>query len=918
MKKTYAVVDIETTGTDAATDRIIQFGCVLVEDGEIVTRFATDINPDKGISKQIQTLTGITNQRVRQAPFFEDVAETIFNLLEDTIFIAHNIFFDYTFLSNELTRCGMPPLTIPGIDTVELAQIFLPTSLSFRLSDLSTELGLAHRNPHQADSDAEVTAQLFLRIEQKIRSLPLVTMEKISRLTEHMAFQTGDYLQDLFDEMAHQPKELSEDLQIVQGIALKKKSVALFEETYYGNKAYPRAKKAKERLYQDQLVFRREQSRLMNLVYDFFTKKTEKNTIVEAATGLGKTLGYLLPMSYLASPEKPLVISTASLLLQEQIITHDLPLLNRLLDQPLQAVIMKSSRHYIDLVRYQQTLQKRTEHKQYSFYQMAVLVWLTQTETGDFDELNMTSLQHAFWRDVAHQGIETISPASPFYTVDFLRHREKKAKQSNVYVTNHAFLAHEGQRRSFQLPESPYLIIDEAHHLNRILEQVSTHQVSALNTKKHLNRLAETEAFDKWKRIAESDRSAAHMLDLLEDILTELVEDLLDLFETCKRLAANGKEPMISKEQLDQSSYEGEKLIQRVSLLYDEALQASQQVQAYFMSEKDRFSLKQQGQWGEFTDLYRKLERQKESFELFFEQWKSRYIHWLKEQDQSFHVQDLAASLLPETAWYQRYQQILYLGGTMKIGSDRRYFARRWGIPETALKVIPSPYDYEKQARLYIPTDGIAIQETSPEKYANYLSKLISQLAKKEKRPILVLFTSHDILNRVYHHMKVPLLNEGREVLAQGIGGSREKLLKRFLLSEDALLFGADSFWEGIDLPGEVLQILVVTRLPFENPQRLQVKARNDFLEQQGINPFFQESVPHAALRLRQALGRLIRSETDKGVMLLLDRRLITARYGGQLRKSLPKELPVVEAPFDEVLEELSDFLSSDKNPNNQ
>lgn len=102
-------------------------------------------------------------------------------------------------------------------------------------------------------------------------------------------------------------------------------------------------------------------------------------------------------------------------------------------------------------------------------------------------------------------------------------------------------------------------------------------------------------------------------------------------------------------------------------------------------------------------------------------------------------------------------------------------------------------------------------------------------MSENQQRPILVLFTSHDILNRVYQRVRVPLLNEGREVLAQGIGGSREKLLKRFLLSKDALLFGADSFWEGIDLPGDILQILIVTRLPFENPQRLQVKARNDF-----------------------------------------------------------------------------------------
>ena len=130
MKPIYAVVDLETTGTDPAIDRIIQFGCVLIQDGQVINRFATDINPDRRISKQIQNLTHITNQQVKRAPYFEDVAYTIYNLLTQTVFVAHNIYFDYHFLSQELIRCGMPPLEIPGIDTVELAQV-LPTEAAF-------------------------------------------------------------------------------------------------------------------------------------------------------------------------------------------------------------------------------------------------------------------------------------------------------------------------------------------------------------------------------------------------------------------------------------------------------------------------------------------------------------------------------------------------------------------------------------------------------------------------------------------------------------------------------------------------------------------------------------------------------------------------------------------------------------------
>ncbi|MDU5508929.1 helicase C-terminal domain-containing protein [Enterococcus gilvus] len=917
MKKNYAVVDIETTGTDPKTDRIIQFGCVLIENGKIVTHFSTDINPDQNIPAQIQTLTGITNQRTRKAPYFEDVAQTITNLLEDTIFVAHNIHFDYPFLSNELERCGMPPLTIPGIDTVELAQVFMPTSLSFRLKDLAEELHLVHENPHQADSDADVTAQLLLYLDSKIKELPIITVEKIVETADQMAFQTKNYLEECLKEMQEAPRPLSDELVIIRGLALRKKRVPLFSESYFGVKAYPRSRKAKEKIYHGELDFRKEQARLMNLVYDFFNKKDDKNILVEAATGIGKTLGYLLPMSFLATPEKPLVISTVSLLLQEQILSHDLPLINRLLDQPLQAVVMKSSRHYLDLERFYQSFEKETAQKQYTFYQMSVLVWLTQTETGDFDELNMTSLKHPFWQEVSHLGVHTLNPSSPFYQADFIHHRQKKLAQSNLVITNHAYLAQEDQRKIPQLPNSSYLIIDEAHHLNRVLEKVSTQNFNVLAIQRSFAHLFDQQTFAIWKKLIHKDKQSQHTLEILQDVLQELNEDLTDFYRIFKEEFPAEEERLLTKEMIDQLSLAGEHVLQRIKRLYQDALDLGDQLSGYFVRYKETFSIKEQAEWGDLQALLDNLTEQQTAFETFSEKWDARYVHWFNAKRKTFQVQDLEAALISQTKWYERYKQILYLGGTLKIGSDRHYFAKRWGIAETPLKIISSPYDYANQARLYLPTDTISIQSTSPDQYAQYIADVVRKMAGDQKRPILVLFTSHDILNRVYQRVRVPLLNEGREVLAQGVGGSREKLLKRFLLSNDALLFGADSFWEGVDLPGEILQLLIVTRLPFENPKRLQVKARNEYLASEGINPFYQEAVPHAALRLRQALGRLIRSDKDKGVMLLLDQRFITAKYGEKLRKALPKDLPIKQLPLEEILLEADQFLNSDKSDEN-
>lgn len=906
MKKTYAVVDIETTGTDPKHDRIIQFGCVLIEDDAIVSRLSIDINPDRQIPNQIRTLTGITNQRVKEAPYFEDVALTIYNLLADTVFVAHNIYFDYPFLNSELKRCGMPELDIPGIDTVELAQIFLPTSLSFRLGYLAEELELVHENPHQADSDAEVTAQLLLKLKAKMKSLPLVTLEAIEAQSEHLAFQTRSFITEVLEEVRAEPETLADDLQIVNGLALQKKTVALFEENYY-QPAYPRAKKNKVKLYQAKLTFRKEQARLMNLVYDFFQQTETKDLLIEAATGIGKTLGYLLPACFFATPEKPVVVSTASLLLQEQIMTHDLPLLNELMEQPLQGVVLKSSRHYINLARFYQTLQQSSEQKQYAFYQMAVLVWLTETKTGDFDELNQTNYNHPFWQDVCHYGSQTLVASDPFYEVDFIHYRDQCLRQSNLIVTNHAFLAQEDERAFPELPDTPYLIIDEAHHLNQTLSRQSTKVVDVATFQKLVHQLNEKEWFEQWQQLAQKDQHSQHALQLLQDIMTELAEDLTDFYHEVQQLITE-EDRILTKERFDQLTGSGEELLVRIEALYQDGVVLSEQLRAYFYQHQAGFSLVEQDQQAQFLRTTDRLKADQQAFQEFTEDFAAHYVHFVEPKKMRFGLQDLQADCLPETKWYQRFERILYLGGTLKIGRQRDYFQKRWGI-DAKLKVIQSPYDYGKQARLYVPSDSLDIQHAPAEHYAHYLAEAICKLAGYEQRPILVLFTSHDILQRVYQKVRGPMLQEGRELLAQGVGGSRERLLKRFLLSKDGILFGADSFWEGIDLPGEILQLLIVTRLPFENPKRPLVQARNAYLEEQGLNPFYQEALPHTALRLRQALGRLIRGEEDKGVMILLDARFLNASYANQLQKALPKELPIEAKPLDEILSAASEFL---------
>ncbi|EIB3066628.1 ATP-dependent DNA helicase DinG [Enterococcus faecalis] len=919
-KQVYAVVDLETTGTDPTSDRIIQFGCVLVQDGKIIANFATDVNPNQVVPKQIQSLTGISNTQVQKAPYFEDVAHTIYHYLEDTIFVAHNVHFDYNFLARELVRCGTPLLTIPAIDTVELAQIFLPTEKSFRLSDLSESLGLSHENPHQADSDAQVTAELLLLIQEKMKSLPLVTMEKIAELSQQTARETSAFIQQTYEQMKKQVTPLNPAYQVVSGIALRKKEVPLFEETFYQTSTYPKTKKAKEKLFGERFAYRAEQSRMMNLVYDHFTEGTTKDLFIEAATGTGKTLGYLLPMSYLATPEKPVIISTVSIVLQNQLVEKDLPLANQICQGKLRGIVIKSHRHYLDLQRFKATLNQPTPQKQYALYQMGVLVWLLETETGDLDELQLTNLNHLFWKEVTHRGLDFLSKKDELYEVDFLRHLYKKVAQSNVLIVNHAFLAQESLRKQPLLPESPWLIIDEAHHLPDIASRMASERVNSVILKKQVTHFIEKEQlFVALQQIFQQFSEEQRLVKVYQQGLLDFVDEWQDfLFELHRLFSKTQKridhqELLLTKERIDYLSAAGEKHSQTLQLLLQELLTIQSKLQQTIMSQLETFSLADRIVFVRLFQFFDEIERVHHCFTIYLDDWRPRWVKEYLPQNEDhglIEIHDLESSLLPETKWYPRYERIIYTSGTLKFGNNKKYLPQRLGLTEVTFKTLPTPYNYAENARVYVPEEAVAIQNASSYEMGQYISDTIEKLMAQEERSVLVLFTSHELLSTVYHQVQPRLLEKGQEVLAQGISGSREKILKRFSNGKTNVLLGADSFWEGVDLPGTALQLLIVTRLPFENPKRPLVQAKYAYLEAEGIQPFAQEAVPKAALRLRQALGRLIRSEEDRGALLILDRRLVTAKYGKRLIKAFPKGLSVKEAPMPEILEELKEFLN--------
>lgn len=931
----YSVVDLETTGTNFNHgDRIIQIGCVLVQDGEIINHFETKINPREKIPRSIVQLTGIEDKDVRKAPLFEDIAGTIYSLLAETTFVAHNVNFDFPFLNAELERAGYPSLSIPAIDTVTLSQILLPTAKSFRLRDLTSSLHIEHDHPHSAVSDAEATAELLTDLLKRIEQLPTLTLEKITQLKLNLPQQTAGVFDVELLRRRKSPQPLSEELYVSHGIVLHK-SRPITANGQREQHKYPSTKKAKEKLYGETLKLRPVQAKMMNSIYNNYTHDEPKNMIVEAGTGVGKTLGYLFPLSYVAYPDKKIVVSTATNILQQQIIDTSIAQLNKVLPFKMNSVIIKGNAHYIDIARFVHSLSVIEDSKLVQLLKAKILVWLLSTQSGDLDELNLNSQQSPYFTEIRHQGIRSLNPANVFYHDDFLVRREKRLHQADIIITNHAYLvAHaqelgDGTRR-------PYLVIDEAQHLSESILKRSrrTFNFQKLRTAVHIMSGLVNNGNDRnLTDIFAEQALGSYNVELLRGDLNA-VEEAVDLFQQAlyrQYMASATGNP--DNELIEQPLQNGQvmsllDISGPVMMKLEQAL-SSVQLHFYalshlFSSQPDRWLLSDRYLMSQFQSQLAKLIEADQTLNEFNETLQQQgeaaafWITICQSSEQS--ALQLSGGLLEATHYltknvYPYFAQPLFVGATLFTSPRSPYLYHQLDLERnnTLTRRFASPYNYKQNAKLLIAEDAPVPSAQNNSAYIKYLSDTIYQLTKNADYQTMILFNSLVMIEQVYSQLRETDLFDQRDILAQGITGNRDKILKQFSGGKNSILLGASSFWEGIDLPDSALELLIITRLPFDSPDEIMNRAHNKLLQQQGKNSFYHSELPKATMRLRQGIGRLLRTEDDHGVAVVLDPRLQTRRYGKTILSSLPTDLPVSGKKTAELISITQKFLQNGK-----
>lgn len=923
MTYKFVVVDLETTGNSAEKgDRIIQFAAVVVENGRIIDTFSSLVNPFKTIPPFIEELTGLTNEDVKTAPPFEEIAPTIVALLDNAYFVAHNVLFDLTFLQEELIEAGFRGFFGPVLDTVELARFLYPTSDSYKLSDLASQESVVHDRPHQADSDAYATAELLLLYMRKLKQLPPSTLYQLLKHSGGLKSDISLFLDEIIIPGA--TEEVLPELEIVHGIALRKQRNTK-DSQVKPMMAYPEDRAAKMQLFKQAMAeyeLRDGQFQMMDTVYEAL--RTDTHAAIEAGCGVGKSVAYLLP-AYIFSKQKneKIVISTYTTQLQDQLLLKEIPTLSRMLSTPLNTVLLKGKHHYLDLAKFAESLEEDDDNYDTSLTKMQILVWLTETCTGDVEELNISSGGKIYWNRVKKSSYTAVGEKK-WLQYDFFTQLKERVQYADLVITNHSMLLADATSAHPILPAFSYVIIDEAHHFNQTASSSLLQQIDYMSLRLLLNQFGTYEQKQLFYRIVESLPTRfgegdpfAHPF-IVNQIVTDLQIEVDNLFKSIqlflKSTIRQSGTKMMKRILPDENSREWKTVVTIAERLLFLLKDFIENVQNYAKA------LHHNQLHGPLNDTYHFLDELDQvitSLRSILLHPMEEWVRWVEmdvraaQNVSTVYTKPVTVSKYLAGQFFNQKKSVIMTSATLTVDRSFAFILNEWGLNESQCQTlaISSPFSYQRQVRLYIPNDLPEVNKVPVEDYVAAIAEQLISLAEITRGRMMILFTSNDMLKKTYELIKESGLLDDYAIFAQGItSGSRSRLTRNFQRFEKAILLGTSSFWEGVDIPGEALSCLVIVRLPFAPPDDPLLEARSERIRQQGGNPFTMISLPEAILKFKQGFGRLIRSSSDRGILVVFDQRIVSSYYGKAFLSSIP-DIPTRVLSLDSIIDEIDEWL---------
>lgn len=881
----YIALDLETTGLDFEHDEIIEVALERFENGEPVESRDFLIKPKQNLRSFISNLTGITDADLSDKPDFASVAGEIRAFLGDYPIVAHNAQFDTKFLRDSFGKVGVTIDSCPVYDTLVLSRIAFRTVPNHKLETLVSYLDIPRERAHRALPDADACGKLFWKALLEIETFDSFVRHHLHRLA------VGTVWENIFDDCVPSHEKLSPQ----EPEKISAPAAPIREHL-------PRVRE-----------FFAENGKLSEVIPNFkaresqtgFAEIVERNmykggiSILEAGTGTGKTLAYLIPAALRAASGERVVISTATRTLEEQLSRRDFPMIAPLFENRVSPVVLKGRGNYICLRKFEEHLNSPdvllAPDERESF--MTLLPWIEQTKTGDGNENTGFNLSRnrLLWNKFSSDASTSLGEKCPYYDKCFGLNVRREAAKANLLFINHSLFLSDLSLDFALLPAYDHIVFDEAHRLPSMSHSSFGKMV-------------------RFFRLRNITKILVHPKEQEKGLVAELEAQLrkrnseLSLLESCERLRTATVECEKSLhrfflklgKKVFKHKTDGFRFEKGIFAEYDTdpkpVVDACVAVKA--ISEDLCASLRNVP---ELSLVARNLEgaameigRFADDFAFIVQAGKDDWVFYMEEPGNPHTAILRAIPLYPGKPWTEKFypwiKSATFTSATLSVQGSFEYFERRMGMLSIKLSkakapfvhTYPSDFDINKNRRIVI-ADFLP-KPNAPE-YQKALEEVLSEILPENRKNALVLFTSLSSMTKVQGALSPHFAAKNKLLLCQQIDGGMDNLVEMFRKKREACLLGCQVFWEGIDLPNEALELLVIPKLPFPNPANPLIAGLSDKLKAKNENAFRNLYIPEAVLELRQGLGRLIRSESDTGTALFLDNRLVHEAYGKSFTK---------------------------------
>jgi DNA polymerase-3 subunit epsilon/ATP-dependent DNA helicase DinG len=906
MRGEFVAVDLETTGLDPVRDAIIEIGAARFVDGQLTEEFSTFVDPARPIPEFISRLTGITDDMVHGAPQPAEAVDRLRAFVGQAPVVGHNVGFDLGFL---VARGALRGNT--RIDTYDLACVLLPRAPRYNLGSLADQLGHTLRHAHRALDDARATGEVLNSLWQRLLALPEALVLEITEAAraiewdgrycfEHSLRERGisERFSGEFPPIFTQPAPEAVPLEATPGAGGDFAPESI-ERTF--TQDGPLA--AVFARFED----RPQQRQMARAVAQAFVH--DDSVMIEAGTGTGKSMAYLAPAAEWAlHTGDRVIISTNTINLQEQLLLHDVPILQQAIGRPVRTALLKGRGNYLCPRRFDYARRRRVSSPEELRMLARLLVWTHESQSGDRGEISLRRDEEYFWArlNAEDEGCTENQCRSHMDGVCPFHRARQAAASAHLVVVNHALLTADALAERPVLPPYDRVIIDEAHQFEDAVTSGLSTSLDEPGLRRHLAdigtpttghgllggmgaRLA-AEGFPE----RDASRITSYAADVAQAAAAMAVRlgRLFGLLRAVAREKSESNGDYTPSLRVVRAVRETTAFVEAAAYWRDteEYIDAVASALSELHSAIARRATDSPGMaelLGNLSYEARFLHDTLAWLKAFFEDSDRNRVYWLtlfqNNEYVGLHSAPIHIGGMVDETLFQKKKTVILTSATLQVNGSFAYLRNRLGAEHAATLDVGTPFNYRDSTMLFLPND--MADPSDRNRFQSQIEQAILELAGALGGRTMALFTSYAQLRTTASAIGPRLSLGGIVLYDQSDGSNRQALLEGFRTSPRAVLLGTRSFWEGVDVPGDALSALVIVKLPFAVPNDPIIAAR-----QETFNDAFREySIPDAILRFRQGFGRLIRSRTDRGIVTVLDGRILRKGYGSQFIDALPE-----------------------------